>query len=86
MIASLKDLEKLLKLLRKQGVIDFKHGEISLKLGDLPREQIQAQDVDESASNSPYANFPEGMLSPEQLMYYSAGGDPDDDPENQVTQ
>lgn len=82
MIQNLKDLEKLLKLLRKQGVIDFKHGEISLKLGDLPYEQKTVQLEEEELVN-PYANFPEGMLTPQQLMFYSSGGSPDDDPENQ---
>jgi predicted oxidoreductase len=81
----LKDLEKLLKLLRKQGVQNFKMGEIELKLGDLPQEMVPAQ-IEESASNSPYADFPEGMLTPEQLIFYSAGGHPDDDPENRDAQ
>ncbi len=82
MIASLKDLEKLLKLLRKQGVVDFKMGDIDLKLGDLPREpqSVQEEEVD---PEDPYAHFPPGMLTPEQLMFYSSGGKPEDDPENQ---
>ena len=75
MIESLKDLEKLLKLCRKQGVqeIDF-HG-VKLKLGDLPQED-NYQLVNEPIDN-PYKNFPDGELTPEQLMFYSSGGTPE---------
>lgn len=83
MIQNLKDLEKLLKLLRKQGVEDFKMGDISLKLGDLPSETSR-QVQEEIPSDNPFVNFPDGMLTPEQLVFYSAGGHPDDDPENQA--
>lgn len=83
MIQNLKDLEKLLKLLRKQGVQDFKMGEIALKLGDLPAEAGTAQVQEGEVLDDPYANFPPGMLTPEQLAFYSAGGSPENDPENQ---
>lgn len=83
MVTSLKDLEKLLKLLRKQGVTDFRHGEIELKMGDLPIERKTYAEQDQTDPENHYANFPEGMLTPEQLLFYSAGGDPDEDPENQ---
>ena len=64
MISTLKDLERLLKLLRKQGVTDFKMGEIDLKLGDLPRESSEPVE-DES--------HPEDQLSDEQLMAWAMG-------------
>ncbi len=76
MIESLKDLEKLLKVLRKQGVFEFEHNGTKLKLGELPVERAGA--ADEIAS--PYANFPSGDLTPEQLMFYSSGGLPENDP------
>lgn len=82
MITSIKDLERLLKLLRKQGVSDFKHGDLELKLGDLPLEPGTAQVHNEIPSDNPFANFPDGLLTPEQLMFYSSGGLPEDDPEN----
>lgn len=82
MIQNLKDLEKLLKLLRKQGIQDFKMGEIALKLGDLPIESGSTQEQQGEIIDDPYANFPPGALTPEQLMFYSAGGKPEDDPEN----
>ena len=73
MIESIKDLEKLLKVLRKQGVTEFEHNGTKLKLGDLP-----ADGATESAE--PIVGFPSGELTPEQLMFYSAGGRPEDDP------
>ncbi len=82
MIDSIKDLEKILKLLRKQGVFEFEHNGTKLKLGDLPREYVAAVEPDYSQADDHLAGFPEGMLTPEQLIFYSAGGSPEDDPEN----
>ncbi len=79
MISNLKDLEKLLKLLRKQGVQDFKMGDIALKLGDLPVERSQSIQEDEVIED-PYANFPTGMLTDEQAIHYANGGVPENDP------
>lgn len=81
MVQNLKDLEKLLKLLRKQGVVDFKHGEISLKLGDLPLERPTAVSEDELIDENPYKDFPTGMLTETQAMHYAMGGVPENDPE-----
>lgn len=80
MIESLKDLEKLLKLCRKQGVQEIKLGAVEIKLGDLPSEPSKYSDDPEATAANPLAGFPDGMLTPEQLMFYSAGGSPDDDP------
>lgn len=81
MIENLKELEKLLKLCRKQGVLEIKLGSVELKLGELPSEEtLGSQAKDESLSKDPYAHFPEGELTPEQLMFYSAGGVPESDP------
>jgi hypothetical protein len=79
MIASIKDLEKLLKLLRKQGVSDFKHGDLELKLGDLPEESREIQQ-DEMQSDDPYAALPDVILTPDQLSFLSSGGRPEDMP------
>lgn len=81
MIDSIKDLEKILKLLRRQGVYEFEHNGTKLKMGDLPRDPITTREEIETEIN-PLAGFPDGMLTPEQLMFYSAGGSPEDDPEN----
>lgn len=78
MIKDLKDLEKLLKLCRKQGVKDIKLADISLSLGDLPQEASKAL----HDPVNPLANFPQGELTPDQLAFYSSGGLPEDDEEN----
>ena len=77
MIETLKDLEKFFKLCRKQGVIEANLVTHTYKFGDLPSEPIA---VEPEENTDPYANFPQGTLTPEQLAYYSAGGSPEDDP------
>lgn len=79
MIESLKDLEKLLRLCRKQGVTEIKLGVVELKLGDLPTEKSDELIADPT---DPYVNFPDGVLTPDQLAFYSSGGTPETDPEN----
>jgi hypothetical protein len=76
----IKELEKILKLCRKQGVMEISLEGLSFKLGDLPVENFRAGTVQESDPVDPYKNFPTGDLSPEQLLFYSAGGLPADDP------
>lgn len=81
MIDNLKDLEKLLKLCRKQGVTELSLGQVSIKLGDLPQEPgEQTQYQYEEAQLDPYANFPPGLLTPEQEAFYASGGIPSEDP------
>jgi hypothetical protein len=79
-----KSLKALLKVLRENGVSSYKTSDIELQLipeALLPKtERIQEQT--EIHSDNPYADFPSGELSQSQLMYYSAGGDPSEDPEN----
>lgn len=79
MVSNLKDLEKLLKLCRKQGVTEINLGEVSFKLGDLPLEPGQ-QSQYEDANLDPYADFPSGLLTPEQEAFYASGGLPSEDP------
>lgn len=82
MIDDLKDLQKLFKICRAQGITDFKMNGIEIKFGDLPANHItQSEDQTQIPSNR-FANFPQGELSPEQLLFYSAGGLPEDDPMN----
>lgn len=68
MIEDLKEFEKLLKLCRKQGVIEFTIGEVNVKLGDAPKK----------ASGEPEdsGEVPTDELTPDQLMFYSSGGVP----------
>lgn len=81
MINDLKDLQKLLKLCRVQGITDFKMNGLEIKFGDLPQTLAQSNEISQEAP-SQFANFPQGELTPEQLMFYSSGGLPDNDPEN----
>lgn len=80
MIDSLKDLEKLLKLCRKSGVTEIKLGTVELKLGDLPQTTASGANIVADVNVNPYENFPDTMLTPEQLMFYSSGGLPENDP------
>lgn len=75
MINDFKDLEKFLKILRKQGVTEASFGSLTVKMGDLPVERLNlASDEDK------LAGFPDGELTPDQLIFYSSGGMPADDP------
>jgi hypothetical protein len=77
MIETLSDLRKLMRALREHGVFEFEHNGTKLKLGELPQVLSQAS---QDEPLNPYANFPKGELTEEQLLYYSAGGLPENDP------
>jgi hypothetical protein len=83
MIENLKDLEKLFKLCRKHGIQEIDLSRTQFKLGDLPKDETELQEVTESVE--PYGNFPQGELTPEQLIFYSSGGMPEDDPALKVS-
>lgn len=78
MIENLKELEKLLKLCRKQGVTEINLGIVSLKLGDLPNSPDASSVMEESEDK--YADFPDGPLSSEELTFFANGGLPEDNP------
>lgn len=83
MINELKDLRALFKLCRSLGITEFKMNGIEIKFGDLPMTQSQIQDsISQEDPTNPWANFPDGELTPDQLAFYSAGGRPEDDPLN----
>lgn len=56
----IKELEKILKLCRKQGVNEISFEGLVVKFGDLPRKDLPSDDSEE---------IPEDMLSDEQLMF-----------------
>lgn len=63
MINDLKELEKLFKICRKQGVTEISLQGMSIKFGDLPfKASAQADETDE---------IPTEELSPDQLIYYA---------------
>lgn len=76
MIADLRDLEKLFKICRRQGIVEMDYQGIKFKLGDLPREQGSVSFIEDSGDKkNPYSDFPDRELTPEELMYYSSGGE-----------
>lgn len=86
-MATLDELKKLLLLLRKNGVLHYESGD-GLKL-DLHADSMKLERPAElggdditKTSKDPWSSFPTGELTPEQLQFYSAGGSPEDDPEN----
>lgn len=82
-----KDLTALLKLCRAQGITEFKMNGLEIKFGEMPMSPQQIQDqISSQDPANPYANFPAGELTPEQLAFYSAGGLPENDPLNQEVQ
>lgn len=86
MIDTLKQLEKMIKLCRKQGVTKITFDNVALELGDLPVDTIQGVGSQEQTSGNPYAGFPTGTLTPEELTYYSVNGyQPDSEPKEEAS-
>ncbi len=63
----IKEVERLLKMLRKQGVLEFSGMGCTVKLGDLPTEEKEYTDEPKNET----ANLDE--LSPEEILMWSAG-------------
>lgn len=82
MIQNLKELEKLLKLCRKQGVTEITlGGEVSFKLGELPKNASSAEEIEDveeaiSALESP--------LTSEEIAFFANGGNPSENPYRHV--
>jgi hypothetical protein len=83
-LPDIKDLGKVIDLCQKKGVKVFQLGELRLELGDPPakpqRTIEQSENHSEMNPDDPWAEFPNGVLSPEQLMFYSSGGKPGQEP------
>lgn len=79
-----KQLERLFQVARKNGVLELHiEGLVSFKLGDLPQPESAASASStpaQEAADDPLKHFPQGELTHDQLMYYSAGGLPENDP------
>lgn len=86
-LPDVKDLAKVIDLCQKKGVKVFQMGELRLELGEIPQkprahsrnEESEIPDSDIDPLN-PYADFPNGILSPEQLVFYSSGGKVGEEP------
>ncbi len=84
-LPDLKQLGKVIDLCRKKGVDEITIGHLTLKLGAEPERPARAAgstEIPEGDPADPYQNFPGGILTPEQLMFYSAGGMPGEEPWN----
>lgn len=67
MIKDMKELQALLKLCRKQGVTEIILGGVSVKFGEMPVRKGGGEADDDEP--------PTDELTPEQLMFFSAGGE-----------
>lgn len=65
MLNDLKEVEKFLKLCRKQGVTDITFQGISVKFGDLPAKSSAVEDESEIATDE---------LSPDEMIFYAVQG------------
>lgn len=66
MIKDLDQLTAFLKICRKQGVTDIKFDGLSVSFGSLPIKNRKDEDAED-------ADIPTDELTPEQLMFFSAG-------------
>jgi hypothetical protein len=81
-IDDLKNLEKLFKLCRKHGVTDMSVDGVAFKITlESPEVDPDMPNAwDEVIPENPYENFPQEILTPEQLSHYASGGSVEDDP------
>lgn len=70
-MVDLKELKKLVKYLRKEGITEFKEGNLELKLTPLTPKPSKKQTIDPitEAIDSDYPTA-------EEMLFYSAGGLP----------
>lgn len=64
MLTDLKELEKFLKVCRKQGVTEITFDNVIVKFGDLPTSKSISSSDDQE-------EIPTDALSAEQLMFYA---------------
>lgn len=66
MIKDLNEFTAFLKICRKQGVTEVKFNDVSVVFGELSKKARKEADDDNEIQTE--------ELTPEQLMFYSAGG------------
>lgn len=73
-MVDLKELKLLVKYLRKEGITEFKSGDLEFKLGHpmSTRKRKEKVDVSEQVNE-----IPTNMPSQEELLFWSATGGPD---------
>lgn len=80
MVENLKDLEKFLKLIRKQGVTEASISGMCFKLGELPQKYAASHEDEQLDIPDPLEGFPDGILTQEELAFFANGGLPEDNP------
>lgn len=65
-LQNIKELEKLLKMCRKQGITELTMKDMAFKFGDLPRESVESEDL---------LTIP-NQASDEDMIYWSSQPDP----------
>lgn len=78
-----KSLKTLLKILRSNGVLSYTTPELTLQFSPdallLPKQQDQHEEI-EADDTDPWAQFPDGVLTNDQLAFFANGGKPGEDP------
>lgn len=70
-MVDLKELKKLVKYLRKEGITEFKNGDIEFKLApEQPKTTKKSTKIDVSEQ----INIDTDEPSPEEMLFWSAGG------------
>ncbi len=70
----IKELRSLLKLLRTNGITHYKSNDLELQFS--PEALLLPKEEQLEETSSTWDRFPDTILTPEQLMYYSSGGVP----------
>lgn len=76
-MVDLKELKKLVKYLRKEGITEFKNGDLEFKLSSELPKRIKKNTVNTSSNDvSDQVNIDTDYPTPEEMLFYSAGGMP----------
>lgn len=74
-MVDLKELKKLVKYLRKEGITEFKNGELEFKLSPETRPKVYKSKQNQS-DVSEQVNIDTDYPTPEEMLFYSSGGMP----------
>lgn len=66
-LPNIKDLEKLLKMCRKQGITELTMADMSFKFGELPLDKEETEEAEQVAPIGPSA---------EEMLFWSSQPDP----------
>lgn len=72
-MVDLKELKKLIKYLRKEGITEFKSGDLEFKLGPETGAKVYKSKQKQS-DVSDQVNVDTDYPSPDEMLFYSAGG------------